>query len=155
MTNQCTYSVTLMLWNKINVKHYDRVSVFLLYLSGMQSARAVLYCHLWPIWLLPYFSTVSYKWHDFRKTSYWTKILSFYFSTNFSKIFLLPRKILKIFSYHKRVWFFLQSARCSCQVLIRLEILVRFSKNTCVLNFKKIHSVRYELLHPDREIKRR
>jgi hypothetical protein len=33
----------------------------------MQSACAVLYCHLWPVWLYHIFSTLSHKRHDFRE----------------------------------------------------------------------------------------
>jgi len=33
----------------------------------MQCACAVLYCHLWPVWLYHTLSTLSHKWYDFRK----------------------------------------------------------------------------------------
>ena len=46
---QCTDNVTA---RRVRVaSHYESVSVFLRQLSGIQSACAVLYCHLWPICL--------------------------------------------------------------------------------------------------------
>jgi len=35
--------------------------------TSTQSACAVLYCHLWPVWALQHSSTLSHKRHDFRK----------------------------------------------------------------------------------------
>ena len=35
----------------ISIEHYECVSVFLSYLSDMQSTLALLYCHLCPAWL--------------------------------------------------------------------------------------------------------
>jgi len=37
--------------------------VLLSYLSGIQSACAVLYSHLWPVLALPFFSTLFHKRH--------------------------------------------------------------------------------------------
>ena len=53
------------------INYYECVSVFLSQLSGMQIAHFLRSIIL--SWLaLPYFSTLSHKWHDFREKSYWT-----------------------------------------------------------------------------------
>jgi len=43
--------------------------LFYPYLSGMQSACAVFYCHLWPVWHYNFFH-VSHKRHNFLKKTY-------------------------------------------------------------------------------------
>jgi hypothetical protein len=53
--------------NKIST-NITMVSVFLPKLNNTQVAFccAVLYCHQWPVQLYHTFSTLPYKWHDFR-----------------------------------------------------------------------------------------
>ena len=48
-----------------NITYSERVSVALV--ISMKSACAVIYCHLWPVWLCSIFSTLSHKRDDFRK----------------------------------------------------------------------------------------
>ena len=45
-----------------------------------------------------YFSTLSHKWHDFRKKVIENKMCAFTFSTIFSETFLILRKLSKIWS---------------------------------------------------------
>jgi hypothetical protein len=80
----------------------------------MKSACTVLYCHLWPVWLLPYSSTLSHKWHDFRKkiTEYKVSVLTF--STNFVRN--IPHSKKNWARYHHRF---------SCKVTVSL---VRFNE---------------------------
>ena len=51
------------------MNYYGCVCLFLSYLSGMQIAyflRSIILSRL----ALPYFSTLSHKWHDFREKNY-------------------------------------------------------------------------------------
>ena len=43
----------------------------------------------------------------------------------------------------------MQSSRYSCPILMKLEFLVRFSKNIQISNFMKIRLVGAELFHAD------
>jgi hypothetical protein len=60
----------------------------------LQSVCAVLYSHLWPLWLaVQYFSTLSHKKHSFRKKKILNVRCVFWFSAQgLSEIFLILRK---------------------------------------------------------------
>ena len=67
----------------------------------MQSACAVLYCHLWPCLAVPYFSTLSHKRHDFRGKVTEHKMCVLIFSTTFVWNFSYSKHNSAIY-YHKR-----------------------------------------------------
>jgi hypothetical protein len=48
----------------------------------------------------------------------------------------------------------MQRTLCSCQVLVKLNFLDRFSKNTQISNFMKSRPVGTELLHAGRQMDR-
>jgi hypothetical protein len=59
----------------INITYSVCVSV--VFLSSKQSASALLYCHLSPVGLLTYISTLCHKQHDFRKKNYFDNVLCY------------------------------------------------------------------------------
>ena len=65
----------------INIKYYERVSVFLSYLSGIQCKCSVLYCHLLPLWFDHIFPHYLINGTLFRKVTQ-HKMYIFIFSTN-------------------------------------------------------------------------
>jgi hypothetical protein len=114
----------------------------------MQSACAVLYCHLWPIWLNHIFSTLSHKRHDFRIK----KLL------NIKCKFWFLCKLVWNISHFRRIQrdIIINVSRSSCKepvIFVRcwwnLNFTDRFSKNTQISNFVKIPSAGAELFHAD------
>jgi hypothetical protein len=124
------------------------MSVPLPSLSSMQSACAVLYCHLWPVWLYRIFPHYLTKGRMFGK-----KLL------NIKCVFLLPLQILsEIFIFLKRIQrdININVYRYSCKVTVifvrfqrNLIFLTIFSKNSQIPNFIKIFPAGAELLHAD------
>jgi hypothetical protein len=119
----------------------------------MQSACAVLYCHLWPVRLYHIFPHYLINGTIFGKKLLNIKCV-FWFSVQLlSETFLILRRIQQdiIINIH----------RSSCKVpviLVRfwwnLNLLDRVSKNTQVSNFMKIRPVGAELFHADRQTDR-
>jgi len=62
-------------------------------LSSTKYARAVLYCHPWPLWLCNIYFTLSQKRHHFREKVIGDKICGLIFSTIFVWTFLILRRI--------------------------------------------------------------
>ena len=61
-------SVSIFAVEKQCVTYSQCVFVLFPLLTSLQSACAVLYCYLWPVWLCHFFSpTLSHIGHDFRK----------------------------------------------------------------------------------------
>jgi hypothetical protein len=96
--------------------------------------RHAVICGLAPA--LQYFSTLSYKRHDFRKEV--TERIIF-FSTNLSETFLIPRRV------HQDVRVTTNTHTSSCNLAVvlvifyrNLNFLRRFSKNTQISNFIQI-----------------
>jgi hypothetical protein len=85
-----------------------------------QSACAILYCHLWPVWLYHIFSTLSHKRHVFRKKVIEHKMYVLIFSTNFVWNISHSKKN-SVRYYHKCTQVFMWSTRYSCQILMKLE----------------------------------
>jgi hypothetical protein len=108
----------------------------------MQSACAVLYCHLWPVWLYHIFSTLSHKRHGFRKKVVGHKIWVFSLQLS-SETFLILRKIQQHISVH----------RFSCKVPLFLsdfnERCIFQGDFRKMLKSMKILPVGAELLHGD------
>jgi hypothetical protein len=74
--NHCCRGKTL------SITHSECVSVFLPYLSSIQCACAVLYCHLWPVRLYHFFHIISQRtW--FSGKSYWPRNVCFDFLYRF------------------------------------------------------------------------
>jgi len=75
----------------------------------MQSACAVLYRHLQPVWFYDIFSTWSHKRHDFRgKKVIEYKMCVLIFSTTFDRNISHSKK--NSARYHKRI------RKCSCKI---------------------------------------
>jgi hypothetical protein len=113
-------------------------------LSNIQSACAVLYCHLWPVRLYRVFPHYLTTGAIFGKSEYETCVLIF--STTLSGNFLILRK--------------LQQDIIICAHSLRLKyplflldfheiFLDIFSKNTQISYFMQIHPVGTELLNAD------
>jgi len=116
---QNTYDVTL--WRvrvtrrreAISITFYERVSVFLSYLSSMQSACALLYYHLCPPWLYRIF----HKGHYFRKKKLLIMQRVFWlFLQALFEIFPILRKIHR--DSDTKVY---ESTRYSCHILMEFE----------------------------------
>jgi len=101
------------------------------------------YCHLWSP-ARQYFSTFSHKRQDFIK-----KLLNVSCVGWFSVQFLFKNVlILRRTERDRYMWVLVYSDRCySCQILIKLKFLDRFSKNPQIWNFVKILRVGAELFH--------
>jgi hypothetical protein len=113
----------------------------------MQCACAILSAVACPSLL--YFSTLSRKRHDLKKilnikcvlissTSFVWK--SFRFTKNWARY---DQKHIMVFMY---------STRYSCQILMKLNFLDRFSINTHIQNFMKIRPVGAKLFHRTKPI---
>ena len=79
----------------------------------------MIYCHLWPVFLT-YFSTLSYKWHDFQKKSTGHKMCVLIFCTIFIWNVSQPKQN-SARHYHKFGYVFMQSSHYSGHILIKLE----------------------------------
>jgi hypothetical protein len=66
------------------------------------------------------FSTLSHKWHDFRKKLLNIKYMFWFFYTSFVRN-LSHSKKNSARCYHKRTYVFLWSTHYSCQILMQLE----------------------------------
>jgi hypothetical protein len=73
--------------------YYIHECVFVAYSSGRQSACAILYCHLWPVWFYHIFTALSHKRHDFWKKIFKHKMCVFISSINCLKKILILRII--------------------------------------------------------------
>jgi hypothetical protein len=90
------------------------------WLSSKQRACAVLYCHLWPVWLYD-FLTLSHKWHDFRKKVTDHKMYVIIFST--TCVWNISHSKKNSARYcHKCENVFFGNSRYSCQNSMKLEI---------------------------------
>ena len=69
-----------------------------------------------------------------------------------SETFLILKKNCE--RHHKSTRVFVYNTRYSCQILTKLEILHRFSKNNQISNFMKIRAVEAEFFHVDRRTER-
>ena len=104
---------------------YECVSVFLPQLSDMQSACAVLYCHLWSVWLCHIFSHYLIKGTGFEK-----KLLNMKRSINppflefLSQIFLILTRMKRyIINLH------------SCQILMKLNFSLQIFEKPSNIKF--------------------
>jgi hypothetical protein len=109
---------------------------------------------------LPYFSTLSLERLEFRKNIFEHKMYVLGLPTNLSGTFLSLSNFKR---FHKRAFVFVCSTRYSCQYLINMKFLHRFSVSQ-MSNFMKIHnntlfmffdianmrriSVRFEIANP-------
>jgi len=125
-------------------KHYVYWMCLYPYLSRVQSACVVLYCHLWHVRLHHNFSTLSHKEHNFEKENkcfdflYSCYLKHFSFYENFSKIPLQMYIVLYVkyqlfLSYFKEVWIFYEGC----------------SKYNQISNFIKIRPVGAEVFDVD------
>jgi hypothetical protein len=110
----------------------------------MQSACAVLSSVA--CLAVPCFSTLCHKWHDFRGKKLLNIKCVFWFSL---ETFLMLRRIqrdiiINVHRYSCKVPVILVKFECS------LNFLDKFSKNTAIYNFTKIHPVGTEIFHADR-----
>jgi hypothetical protein len=115
----------------------------------MQSACAILYCHLWPVWLYHIFprylingTIIGTK----KIIEHKTYVLIFctavvwnisHFKKNSARY------------YHKRTEVFMQSTRYSCQILMKLEFYRWIFQQSQISNFMKISPLRAKLFHAD------
>jgi hypothetical protein len=101
-------------------------------------------CHLWPFRFYNIFSTLSHKRRHFRKKKLLNINLCFDCLYNFGwNVSHYKKKWARC--DHKSILVFMRSTRYSCLVLMKLELLDRFSKNTKMWNFIKISPVGTEL----------
>ena len=106
-------------------------------LSGMQSACAILYCHLWPVWLYHIFSTLCHKDTTFEKGVIKHKICVLIFYTNLSGTFLIIRRIqrdiiITVYSYLCKVpviFIRFQSKMNFFQQIFEKQPNIKFHKN--------------------------
>jgi hypothetical protein len=98
--------------------------------------------------VLPHFSTVSHKRHDFREkvTEHNVPVLTF--STNIV-CDICCYKTHSARYCHNCVSVFMQSTRYSCQILMKPEFSRQIFKNTRILNLMKIRPVAVDLFHAD------
>jgi hypothetical protein len=114
----------------------------------MQSACAVLYCHLWPVWLYHIFPHYLINGTIFGKKLSNIKCVFLFSLQLLSETFLILRRIQPniIINVHS----------CSCKVPVALvrfwwnfNFQDRFSTNSQISNFMKIRPVGAELFHAD------
>jgi hypothetical protein len=107
----------------------------------MHSTCAVLYCHLWPVALPHYLINGTI----FGKKLNIKCVLTF--STAFVRnIYPSTRNSQR---YHKCAYIVTYCYCYSCQILIKLDFLERFSKNTQIQNLIKIRPLRADLFHAE------
>jgi hypothetical protein len=115
----------------------------------MQSACAVLYCHLWLVWLYCIFPHCLINGTIFGKKLWNIKCVFWFYLQLLSETFLIPRRIGRdiIINVH----------RSSCKVAVipvgfhwNLNFLDRFSKNPQISNFMKIRPVGAEFYEDGR-----
>ena len=103
----------------------------------MQSACAILYCHLWPVWLYHIFSTLCHKDTTFEKGVIKHKICVLIFYTNLSGTFLIIRRIqrdiiITVYSYLCKVpviFIRFQSKMNFFQQIFEKQPNIKFHKN--------------------------
>ena len=87
----------------LSIKYYKCVSVFLPWLCGMKIVSFLRWIILSSVScpVLPHVSTLSHKWHDFRKKKYWTKSLcvDFLLQLLFESFLILQRIMQDVFMY--------------------------------------------------------
>jgi hypothetical protein len=115
----------------------------------MQSVCAVLYCHLWLVWLYHIFPHYLINGTTFEKKIIEHKIYILIFSTNFVWNITHTKKTSARY-YHKYTYVSMQRTRYSCQILMTLEfsrqILEKHSKYQISW---KIRPAGAELFHAD------
>jgi hypothetical protein len=115
------------------------------WLSSKQCAYAVLYCHLWPVWLHHIFPHYLIKGKIFRQTFLIIKSVFWFHIQHFSKtLFILNRN-------ERYITINVHMSSCKIPfILVRFEwnlnFLERFKKNTQISNFMKICPVEAKLL---------
>jgi hypothetical protein len=102
------------LGKEISIKYSEFGPIFLPYLSGMQSACAVLYCHLWPVWLYHIFPHYLISNTIFGEKIIVRKTCVLILSTTLSESFFILRRIYRDIDINLH--------GCSCNVSV---ILVR------------------------------
>jgi hypothetical protein len=103
----------------------------------MQSACAVLYCHLWPVGLYHNFPTLCDKDTKLKQSVTEHKICVLIFSTNLSKTFLILRRIqrdiiINVYSYLRKVPIILikfQSKMKFSQQIFEKQTNIKFNEN--------------------------
>jgi hypothetical protein len=98
----------------------------------MQSACAVIYCHLWPS-VSTIFSTLSHKLHDLRETYIVHKICILIFSKTFCNTSLYKKNSARC--YYRCKYVFMYSTCYASQILMKLE----FSRQI----FEKYSSIKF------------
>jgi hypothetical protein len=120
---------------------------------SMQSACAVLYCHLRPVWLYHIFPHYLINGTILGKNLLNIKC-AFWFSLHLlSAIYVILRKIVRDIIIN------LQRSSCEVPVILvrfylNLHFLDRFFKNAQISNFMKICPAEAELFHADGETDR-
>ena len=94
-----------------------------------------------------YFSTLSYKRKCFKKKMFLNIKCVFWFSVNCCFFSLCKKN----WARHDQICIlvFTYSTRRSCQILIKLNFLNTLSRNTQILDFRKIRPVGADLFHVD------
>ena len=99
---------------------------------------------------IQYYSTLSHKWHDFREKVIQHKMRALISLQLLSEIFLILKRIERDMCMIISVYW----SSCKVPVILlrcqlNLHFLKRFSKNTQISNYTKIHLVGSELFHVD------
>jgi hypothetical protein len=87
-------------------------------------AHAPYYSHLWPVWLNHVSSTLSHKWHDFRREAIEYKMCVLIFYTTFICNISNFRRNSARYCY-KCAYVFTGGTRHSCRILMKLGTLLK------------------------------
>jgi hypothetical protein len=119
------------------VKYHEHLSVALV--IRHESACAVLYCHLWPVWLCLIIPHCLINGTIFEKRNIEHKICVSLFSPAFFWNFSHSVKNSRY--YHKCAWVFLWSTCYSCQNLTKLEFSRQIFEKSRSIRFNKNPSI--------------